>query len=264
MHKILTLFVLATTLFSCSSDDSNAPVATVIEKVVFYKNSANEKHWNIENGLLTTITNADGTISEEFTYDAQNRVIRDVKYTNGIASETNTIDYNADNTIKTINSLPYTFNATTQTYDYTYGSNFTISCQVNSDKLAVNFVRTGFNPGEYHMTYANGNMTSFEKSTNETTVTLRNFHFDAGFGSNPIYAATLAVARVKSLTDPSFFIDCQASENLANGFDQGSTSPFHFNFGQVPDTKLMQIGVEVLDSNNNAVDFYSFADYYYQ
>jgi hypothetical protein len=266
MKKIIFLFVLATALFSCSSDDDNSNINVVLQKVVFYRNSPNERHWNIENGLLKNIKLADGTLEEEFIYDSQNRVVRDIKYTNGAVTGTDVITYNPDSTIRTINGLPYTFNAATQTYDYTYGSNFTIRCQVNSDKLAVNFTRTGVNAGQYHLTYAsNGSMTSFEKVTNGTTDTLKNFHFDAGFGDNPIFNAVLAVARVKSLTDPSFFIDCQASKKLTNGFDQGATSPYYFNFGQVPDIegKLFQIGIEVLDGNNNPIDFYSFADYYY-
>lgn len=262
MKKFLLLFVLATTLFSCSNDDNNNPTK-VLQKIVFYNNSANERQWNISNNLLTTITLADGSLAEEFAYDNLNRVISDTKYTNGSVTETNIITYNTDNTIKTINSLPYTFDAASQTYAYSYGSNFTVNCQVNTDKLAVNYVRTGTNAGVYHMNYSNGNMISFEKTTN-TTTEVKNFHFDAGFGNNPIYAAVLAVARVKSLTDPNFFIDCQASKSMANGFDKGTSVPYYFNYGQVPDTKLMQVGIEVLDSSNNAIDFYSFADYYYQ
>jgi hypothetical protein len=266
MKKFLILLVLTTTLFSCSSNDDNNNINTVLQKVVFYHNTPNEKHWNINNNLLTSITFADGTLSEEFIYDNMNRVIRDIKYTNGVVSGTDVITYNTDSTIKTINGLPYTFNDTTQTYDYTYGSNFTISCQVNSDKLAVNYTRTGTNAGQYHMTYVNGNMTSYEKLTNGTTDVLKNFHFDAGFGNNPIHNAVMAVARVKSLTDPSFFVDCQASKEMANGFDQGSISPYYFNYGEIPDIegKVFQISIEVLDSNQNAVDIYSFADYYYQ
>jgi hypothetical protein len=263
MQKILLLFVLAATLFSCSNDDNNESTL-ILQKVVFYKGSANERQWNIENGLLTNITLANGTVAESFTYDNQNRVTKEVKYTNGLASETNIIAYNADNTISSINGLAYNFNTATQTYTYSYGSNFTINCQVNSDMLATNFTRTGSNAGQYHMAYANGNMTSFEKTTNGSADILKNFHFDAEFGINPIYNAIIAVARVKSLTDPNFFIDCQVSKNMANGFDKGSTDPFYYNYGSLPDRKLLQIGIEVLDGNNNFVDFYSFADYHYQ
>ena len=93
MNKLIILFVLATTLLSCSSDDSNTNPDLVLQKVVFYDNSPNEKHWIINNNLLTTITLADGTVVEEFIYDAQNRVIKDTKYTNGVISETNIITY---------------------------------------------------------------------------------------------------------------------------------------------------------------------------
>lgn len=266
MKKIILLFILVTTLFSCSDNDDAIVSASVLQKVVFYRDSPNERQWIIENGLLANITLADGTVAEEFVYDSQNRVIRDVKYTSGIATETTVITYNADDTINTINGLPYTYNASTRTYAYSYGSSFTINCQVNSDFLAVNYTRTGTNPGQYHMAYANGDMTSFEKITNSTTDTLKNFHFDGVYGANPIYASVLSVARVKSLTDPSFFIDCHSSINMANGFDKGTSDPYYYNYGELPnmDGKLFEFGIEVLDSSNNAVDFYSFADYYYQ
>ena len=264
MKKILFFFVILTTLFSCSNDDNNTNPDKVLQKVVFYKNSSNEKHWIITNNLLTTITNADGSLAEEFVYDAQSRVISDVKYSNGAVTETTTITYNIDNTIQSIDNLPYTFNAATRTYTYSYSGTFTINCQVNTDFLAENFVRTGTNAGEYRMTYLNGDMTSFEKLTSSSTDVLKNFHFDAGFGSNPMYSAILAVAKVKSLTDPSFFIDCQVSKNMANGFDKGSTDPYYYNYGIVSSPRFLSIGTEVLDSSNNFVGFYSFADYYYQ
>lgn len=267
MKKLFSIILIAVTLFSCSNDDNNVVPPTVLQKVVFYKNSPNERHWNISNNLLSTITLPDGTIVEQFVYDSQNRVISDIKYANSVITETNTITYNADNTIKTINNLPYTYDAATKTYAYSYGSNFTINCQVNSDFLVENFVRTGTNAGEYHMTYANGDMTSFEKSTNGTSDIIKNFHFyPDGTSTNRIYTAVLAVARVKSLTDPNFFIDGQASFELANGFDKGTTDPYYYNYGELPDMdgKLYQIGIEVLDSSNNFVDFYSFAEYHYQ
>ncbi len=258
------LLIVATTLLSCSSSDNDTPIQKTIQKVVFYKNSANEKHWIITNNLLTSITNADGSLAEKFTYDSQNRVVSDVKYTNGIASETHIITYNTNNIISTIDGLPYNYNAATRSYTYSYGSDFTINCQVNADMLAVNFLREGSNAGEYHMTYTNGDMTSFEKITNGVTNDHKNFHFDAVFGNNPIYNAVLAVARVKSLTDPSFFVDCQVSKNLANGFDKGSSDPYYYNYGEIPSEKIVQVGVEILDSNNNPVGFYPFADYYYE
>jgi hypothetical protein len=263
MTKIIAIFIIAFTLFSCSSDDTNSETLKVLEKVVFYRDTPNERQWNFSNNLLQNITLADGTIAEEFTYDSQNRVVKDVKYTNG-TTETDIITYNADNTISTINSLPYSYNAATKTYLYSYGSNFTINCEVNSDMLVVNFTRTGFNPGVFHMTYSDGNMTSFEKIANGTTEVLKNFNFETTLMDNPISEAVLAVARVKSLTDPNFFIDSQASQKVPVGFDKGSSDPYYYNYGAIPEDKLYQVGIEVLDGNNNFVNFYSFADYHYQ
>lgn len=265
MKKIVAICLIALTLFSCSSDDNTPETAKTLHKIVYYQDSQNQRQWNFSNGLLTTITYADGSLAEEFTYDALNRVIKDVKFANGIPTETNTIAYNADNTIKAVNSLPYTYNAATRTYAYSYGSNFTIDCKVNEDMLAVDFVRTGVNPGEYHMTYDNGKMTSFEKRSNGTTNVLKNFDFGT-VNTTDLYNVVLAVAKVKSLTDPSFFIDCPASKVNPEGFDKGPSDPFYYNYGVITnmDGSLMNVGIEVLDQNNNAVSFYSFADYYYQ
>jgi hypothetical protein len=123
------------------------------------------------------------------------------------------------------------------------------------------------------MTYANGNMLSFEKINSGSTNLIKNFHFDdASYGVNPLCNAVLAVARVKSLTDPNFLIDGVASTRVAGGFDKGSVDPNYYHYGLASSTttnpthniKDFSIGVEVLDSSNNAVAVYSFADYIYQ
>lgn len=265
MKNIFALLIIASTLFSCSSsDDSPVVTSKVLQKVVFYKNSASERQWIISNNLLEEIHLADGTLAEDFIYDTQNRVVKDIIYNNGVVSRTIDITYNADGTIKTIDNLPYTYNAATRTYKYSYGSNFTIDCEVNEDRLAVNFVRNGFNPGEYHMAYSNGNMTSFQKITNGTTEVTKNFNYSSTLINNPITDAVMDVARVKSLTDPSFFIDCHASKGLPVGFDKGSADTNYYNYGAVPGEMHYQVGIEVLDSSNNFVEFYPFADYYYQ
>lgn len=263
MKNIILTLLLTFTLFSCSNDDKNNTTSKVLEKVVFYRDSENERQWNFSNNLLQNITLADGSLAEEFIYDSKNRVIKDIKYNNGIA-QIDVITYNLDNTISTINNLPYSFNAATKTYTYSYGSNFTINCEVNSDMLAVNFTRTGTNAGVFHLTYSNGNMTSFEKVTNNTTEVLKNFNFETTLMNNPIATAILAVARVKSLTDPNFFIDSPTSKEVPTGFDKGSSDPNYYNYGAIPEEKLYQVGIEVLDSNNNPVTFYSFADYYFR
>lgn len=264
MKKLFLLIVSASALLSCSNDD-NGNTSKVLQKVVFYRDSPNARQWNFSNDLLTTITLPNGTIVEQFTYDNLNRVVRDVKYNDGTIIEINDIAYNADNTIKSINGLEYAYNAATRTYSYTYSGSFSLVCRVNSDLLAVDYSRTDTVTKDYHLTYVDGNMTSFEKSTNGTTEVLKNFHFDGDyFGNNPIYNAVLAVARVKSLTDPNFFIDNQTSKDIPNGFDKGTTDPYYYNYGSVPDSAVYQVGIEVLDSNNAFVEFYAFADYYYQ
>ena len=254
-----------------SISDDSIVTSSDLHKVVFYYNTPNERQWNISNGLLTNITLADGTVVEEFVYDSQNRVISDIKYTGGVVSETTTITYNADNTINTINGLAYTYNAATRTYAYSYSGSFSVTCQVNSDMLAVNYIRTGTDAGEYHMTYSNGDMASFEKINSGSTEIIKNFHFDELY-TNPLYNAVLAVARVKSLTDPNFFIDSVASTRIAGGYDRGTSDPYYYSYGYsssattnpTHNVKDFSIGIEVLDNSMNTVEVYSFANYIYQ
>lgn len=269
MKKLFSIILIAATLISCSSDNDSTPIITPkkLHKIVYYRDSANERQWNINNGLLTSITTSDGTLVEEYIYDAEKRVIAEKKYTGGVLTETNTISYNSDNIIESINGLHYNYDAATKTYIYSYGSNFTINCKVNEDKLAVDFLRAGFNPSEYHMTYANGNMISFRQVNNAGTDVLKNFHYTSNTKQdNRLYNAILAVAQVKSLTDPNFFVDGQVSKAIGDGFDKGPAVPYYFSYGQTPNTDetILQIGIEVLDSNNNPVTWYSFADYYYE
>ncbi|WP_333599468.1 hypothetical protein [Flavobacterium sp.] len=264
MKKLFFLFAVSTILFSCSNDNSNTAATDSIKKVIFYRNSPDARQWNFSNDLLTSITLLDGTLVEAFTYDIQKRLVKDVKYTNGVATETNDIVYNTNNTIKSINGLEYTYEAATQTYAYSYSGTFSMTCQVNSDQLALNYSRTGTDAKEYHFAYTNGNMTSFEKVTNGTTEVLKNFHFESTLYGNPIASAVLPVARVKSLLDPDFFIDGQASKSIPVGFDRGASDPYYYNYGMViGENKYFSVGIEVLD-NNNDVDFIQFAEYYYQ
>ncbi|MCF6128296.1 membrane lipoprotein lipid attachment site-containing protein [Flavobacterium sp. AS60] len=272
MKKILFFFITAIALTSCSSESDTVVPPTTLQKVVFYSNTPNERQWNISDDLLRNITLADGTVVEEFIYDSHNRLVSDIKYTGGLVSETTTITYNADNTIQSINGLPYAYNSSTRTYTYSYGSSFTISCQVNSDFLVENFVRTGTDAGEYHMAYSSGDMTSFEKINSGSTEIIKNFHFDGLYGANPLYNAVLAVARVKSLTDPNFFIDGVASTSIAGGYDRGASDNHYYSYGYSSSTsnnpthndKDFSIGIEVLDNSMNTVGVYSFADYIYQ
>ena len=146
-------------LLSCGFDD-NSSTSKVLQRIVFYRDSPNARQWNFSNNLLTSITLPDGSLAEEFIYDNQKRVIRDVKYTDGNIAETNNILYNPNGTIKSINGLEYDFDTATQTYSHS--GTFSMSCQVNPDFLAINYTRTGTDTKDYHMPYANGNMISFE------------------------------------------------------------------------------------------------------
>lgn len=266
MKKLYFLFIAVIALTSCSTDNSNNdPVAPTIDKVIFYRNSPNARQWNFNNdNLLNDITLADGSLAEKFFYDSEGRVTRDVIYTDGVVTDSYDITYNTDDTINSINGLEYNYDAATRTYSYTYSGSFSLVCKVNADLLAVDYSRTDTNTQDYHFVYANGNMTSFEKSVNGTTAAVKNFRFTTPFGANPIANGILAVARVKSLLDPEFLTDSQVSETIPLGYDCGATDPYFYSYGFVPGDNYLSVGIEVLDSNNNDVTFIQYAEYYYQ
>ena len=111
MKKIISLFVLAATLFSCSSDkNSSAGNSSLLKRVDFYPNKPNESHWNFNNlGLLDNITKQDGTLVEKFVYDSNNNVIKDTKYNNGSVVADYNVTYDSANIITSINCVAYDY-----------------------------------------------------------------------------------------------------------------------------------------------------------
>lgn len=140
MKKFLILFVLVTTLFSCSSDENSSVVnSSLLKRVDFYPNKPNESRWNFNNsGLLDNITKPDGTLVEKFIYDSNNNVIKDTKYNNGSIVADYVVTYDSANIITSINgvSYDYVYSATGFRYSYTNATeNF--SCEINNDMLLL-------------------------------------------------------------------------------------------------------------------------------
>ena len=124
MKKIFTLFVLTTTLFSCSSDDSSSTVnPNLLQRVDFYPGTTSEKRWNFNaEGLLTSITNSDNEILELFVYDTNNNVIQNTKYSSGSPTENYLITYDSNNKITNINGKNYNYSGSENRYYYTIGN----------------------------------------------------------------------------------------------------------------------------------------------
>ena len=181
MKKIVFLFVIFTTLISCSdNDDSNSINTDLLQRVDFYPSKTFENRWNFNSdGLLTTITDANNNLIEAFVYDSNNNIIQDIKYSSGTPSENYLITYNSNNKITSINSRSYDYNASENRYYYADG-NETFSCELNADGLATHYLDFFDFPGvsddiqtEFTFQYENGNLlniSGFGKSMSDVII----------------------------------------------------------------------------------------------
>lgn len=211
MKKFISLFVLAITFFSCSSDDSSSTSnPNLLQRVDFYPGQPQENRWNFNSdGLLATITDADDNLIERFVYDSNNNVVQDTKYSSGAPTENYLITYDSSNKITTINSRSYNYSISENRYYYTEG-NETFSCELNADGLAKHYSDFFDFPDagddiqtEFNFQYGNGNLLNISGFGSNMSDVIINFEY--GNTVNPLKNATLPVLRIKSLTDPNFF-----------------------------------------------------------
>ena len=219
MKKIIILFVLAITLFSCSDNSSSSTNPNLLQRVDFNPGTPNERRWNFSNdGLLTTITDANAALIEKFVYDSNNNVIQDIKYSSGSPTENYLISYNSSNKITNINSRSYNYSASDNRYYYTAG-NESFSCELNADGLATHYSDFFDFPGvsndiqtEFTFQYESGNLLSMSGFGSSMSDVIINFTY--GNSVNPLKNATLPVFRIKSLINPNFFNTGICSNNV--------------------------------------------------
>ena len=220
MKKIIFLFVLAITLFSCSSDDSSFSVnPNLLQRVAFYPGQPQENRWNFNSdGLLTSITDANSNLIETFVYDSNNNVIQDIKYSSGSPTENYLITYNSSNKITNINSRSYNYSASENRYYYTVGNEI-FSCELNGDGIVMHYLDFFDFPDagddvqtEFNFQYENGNLSNISGFGSNMSDVIINFTY--GNSVNPLKNATLPVFRIKSLIDPNFFNTGISSNNV--------------------------------------------------
>lgn len=211
MKKIIFLFVLAITLFSCSSDDSSSTSnPNLLQRVDFYPATTFENRWNFNaDGLLTTITDANNNLIETFVYDSNNNVIQDIKYSSGSPTDNYLITYDSSNKITDINGKHYNYSTSDNRYYYTSG-NETFSCELNAEGLATHYSDFFDFPDEgddiqteFNFQYGNGNLLNMSGYGNNMSDVIIIFNY--GTVVNPLKNATLPVFRIKSLINPHFF-----------------------------------------------------------
>jgi hypothetical protein len=268
MQSLLFLFLLPFLFLSCDNDDEKTidSNAELLEKVVFYPESEQEVKWLFnENGLLSKITKANGTIIEEFIYDNNNNVKTDIIYNDDATFTTYTILYNSENIITKINETDYNYIASENKYFYLKGTE-EFSCYINSDGLVTNSIHKNTSSNSeflisYSLKYQNGNMMNYHFNGNNLSE-VRNFNYNTA--NNPILKAALPVFKLKSVTNPGFFKDGFSSKNISQSLSFEENTPVYFNFAMLvyPNNSVEQLDVEVY-KNDVFDNIYTLAKFYY-
>ena len=246
MKKIIVLFAIVNTFFSCSSDNSSSSTnPNLLQRVDFYPGTPNERRWNFNSdGLLTSITNSVGDQVELFVYDSNNNIIQDIKYDSGSPTENYLITYDSSNKITTINGRSYNYDASENRYYYVEG-NETFSCELNADGLATHYSDFFDFPDEgddiqteFNFQYDSGNLLSisgFGSSMSDIEL-----NFDYGTVTNPLKNATLHVLKLKSIIDPHFFNTGISSNNIKEAQSYAALDPETHSFGMLfyPSNKI--------------------------
>jgi hypothetical protein len=271
MKKIIFLFVLAATLFSCSSDEnSSAGKSSLLKRVDFYPNKPNESRWNFNNlGLLDNITKQDGTLVEKFVYDSNNNVIKDTKYNNGSVVADYNVTYDSANIITSINGVTYDYVYSAAGFRYSYtNATENFSCEINNDMLLTKYSYSNADSPEkkYDAVYSNNNMISFQRTNNGTVDLVRNYSFGSDTGNgNPLRNACLGVMKLKSLTEPEFFMDGIFSKSVVLALSFGTGNSIHYAYGLLTNSAnhLSQHDIEVFNGVT-FVEYINYSKYYYQ
>ncbi len=271
MKKIIFLFVLATTVLSCSSDDSSSNTnSNLLQRVDFYPGTSFEKRWLFNSdGLLTDITKADGTPLEKFTYDTDNNVVQYTKYENGSATENYLISYDSSNKITDINGKHYNYSASENRYYYTIG-NESFSCDLNTDGIATHYLDFFDYPNEgddilteFSFQYENGNLLSMSGLENTLSDVEVNFNYSNVI--NPLKFATLPVLKIKSILEPIFFNSGISSNHTKEYESYALGDPESHSFGILinPSNKIELLSQENY-SNGVLESILTNSHYYYQ
>lgn len=271
MKKIVILLVIATALFSCSSDKSSSSTnPNLLQRVDFYPGTTFETRWKFNaDGLLTTITNANNETIESFVYDSNKNVIQDTKYSSGSPTENYLITYDSSNKITVINGKHYNYSAPENRYTYIAG-NESFSCELNADGIATHYLDFFDFPGvaddtqtEFTFHYESGNLLSMTGFGSTMSDIIINFNY--GTISNPLKNATLSVLKLKSLIEPNFFNIGISSNNVKEAQSYASVNPETHSFGMLfyPNNKI-----EILTQENFSSGIFESSitnsHYYYQ
>lgn len=220
MKKLGFIFSLVSICLSCNTDnspssDDNNENLTLLQKLVLYHGTPNERHWNFNaDGLLYEVTNANGNILTSYSYDNHKNITTInhiyLSYTENFQYDNNNIltghSYNDD----PINNL--IFNSSNNTYysqnsinvwdDYIFNYNYTY--YLNEERLLC-YVDSELIPSDYEslddyyirttkQTFTNGNITTVDTYDIDTMNIFETYTYDNQI--NPLKQALLPISRV--------------------------------------------------------------------
>ncbi|WP_290842074.1 hypothetical protein [Flavobacterium sp.] len=214
--KNALLFLFSILVFSSCSDDDQGTTPdvqqndpTLLAMAVFNPGATNETHWKFDDdGILTDITSANGTVLKHFEYDSQGRLTQANFF--GTTPENFVFTYDSNNRIASVNGMVFTYNTTSGTYiqdfeDPIVGAEFDYfdRYEFNVDASGRLVSEVGIylsSDGNYDTAGANA------AYQNANTVSLWSYGGDSSEGytydshNNPLKAATDAIRRAFAVT----------------------------------------------------------------
>lgn len=251
MKKILSIILLVLISISCTNPDTSSSIdPTKLALVIFYPNTTAEKHFFFyETGLLKEIKKPDGTVLEQFTYDANGNLETNTLYTDGAVTMINTFTYDTDGHITSANGIPVNYDSAENTYIKNIVSvdeNYTHTYYLNTEQLLIR--------QEYQMTSPDGSEASQGYVSHFLNGNLIGY-YDGGASdgdyqydtkANPFKAALLPVVRAIFITGSNVFPkinwcmgEYSSDNNVAsNGYDaegpEDTIYEYEYNANNLP------------------------------
>ncbi|MCF6130927.1 hypothetical protein [Flavobacterium wongokense] len=241
MKKFCLLLISICLLTSCSNDSttSNEPNPNLLQRVDFYPGTPNEKQWIFNNeGILTEIVKADGTLVQDFIYDNNNRLIGSTVYHDDSTTEGHTFTYDSNDFLTSVDGENIHYDNSLQAY-YTGNLNsYYRLTKINSDKLLlegrtiqVDNDESGFNEtiwSEMLVYYSGNNVTSYHPNESCNYLT-----YDSNV--NPLRNATLSICRAFSFVQYSNWVDGQFNSTnnvLTHSYcaEDPESSVYHYTY----------------------------------
>lgn len=275
MKKLIPFFLLTFIVFSCSdSDDSGVAIPIIdtskLAKVIFDPKTPSEKHWNFyPNGLLKEITKPDGTILQNFVYDAKNNLL-----SSSIIAEpynSHKFTYNNTNFVAMIDDEKVNYDSTLDAfYTGVLGHIYRLT-KINTEKLLIDGklvhieIENGISyESEFYqisVNYLNHNISSYSQY-NETC---HFFTYDKK--TNPLRDATLPICKAFGFVSNSEgwinghynSVNNVLTEHYCSEDPESNTYNYTYNSHNLPNTRTSNYYFRGVFENSKLS-----AIYYYQ